>query len=99
MAYDINAALERLENNLAEVESAKNQVEETIATSESLQQIIGRYTATLNSMGKDICKRIRDAAFFFIIMLFTFAATLLKPQNYVSSRTIQKCVEHVSTST
>ena len=46
-----------------------------------------------------LCKRIRDAAFFFIIMLVTFAATLLKPQNYVSSRTIQKCVEHVSTST
>ena len=44
-------------------------------------------------------KRIRDAAFFLIIMLFTFAATLLKSQNYVSSRTIQKCVEHVSTST
>ncbi|WP_419558759.1 hypothetical protein, partial [Prevotella sp.] len=38
-------------------------------------------------------KRIRDAAFFLIIMLVTFAATLLKPQNYVSSRTIQKCVE------
>ncbi|WP_294793709.1 hypothetical protein, partial [Prevotella sp.] len=33
------------------------------------------------------CKRIRDAAFFLIIMLVTFAATLLKPQNYVSSRT------------
>ena len=46
-----------------------------------------------------ISKRIRDAAFFLIIMLVTFAATLLKPQNYVSSRTIQKCVEHVSTST
>ena len=44
-------------------------------------------------------KRIRDAAFFFIIMLVTFAATLLNPQKYVSSRTIQKCVEHVSTST
>ena len=44
-------------------------------------------------------KRIRDAAFFLIIMLVTFAATLLKPQKYVSSRTIQKCVEHVSTST
>ena len=44
-------------------------------------------------------KRIRDAAFFLIIMLFTFAATLLKSQKYVSSRTIQKCVEHVSTST
>ena len=46
-----------------------------------------------------IRKRIRDAAFFLIIMLFTFAATLLKSQNYVSSRTIRKCVEHVSTST
>ena len=46
-----------------------------------------------------LCKRIRDAAFFLIIMFVTFAATLLKPQNYVSSRTIQKCVEHVSTST
>ena len=44
-------------------------------------------------------KRVRDAAFFFIIMLVTFAATLLKPQKYVSRRTIQKCVEHVSTST
>ena len=46
-----------------------------------------------------IGKRVRDAAFFFIIMLVTFAATLLKTQKYVSSRTIQKCVEHVSTST
>ena len=44
-------------------------------------------------------KRIRDAAFFLIIMLVTFAATLLNPQKYVSRRTIQKCVEHVSTST
>ena len=48
---------------------------------------------------KIIRKRVRDAAFFLIIMLVTFAATLLNPQKYVSSRTIQKCVEHVSTST
>ena len=48
---------------------------------------------------KTLRKRVRDAAFFLIIMLVTFAATLLKPQKYVSSRTIQKCVEHVSTST
>ena len=46
-----------------------------------------------------IGKRVRDAAFFLIIMLVTLAATLLKPQKYVSSRTIQKCLEHVSTST
>ena len=53
----------------------------------------------LLEVNKKGCKRIREAAFFLIIMLVTFAATLLKPQNYVSSRTIQKCVEHVSTST
>ena len=55
--------------------------------------------ALLECKSGAIGKRIRDAAFFLIIMLVTFAATLLKPQNYVSSRTIQKCVEHVSTST
>lgn len=60
MAYDINAALERLETNLAEVESAKKQVEETIATSESLQQIIGRYSESLSSMGKDISAFIEE---------------------------------------
>ena len=31
-----------------------------------------------------IGKRVRDAAFFFIIMLVTFAATLLNPQKYVT---------------
>ena len=46
-----------------------------------------------------ISKRVRDAAFFLTIMFVTFAATLIKPQNYVSSRTIRKCVEQVSTST
>lgn len=60
MAYDINAALERLETNLAEVESAKKQVDETIATSESLQQIIGRYSESLSSMGKDISAFIEE---------------------------------------
>ena len=63
-------------------------------------------TRSLGGLKRDNCqltnlqgKRIRDAAFFLIIMLVTFAATLLNPQKYVSSRTIQKCVEHVSTST
>lgn len=60
MAYDINAALERLENNLAGVESAKKQVEETIATSESLQQIIVKYTETFNAMSKDISAYIEE---------------------------------------
>ena len=57
------------------------------------------YSLKAALLQRNSSKRIRDAAFFLIIMLVTFAATLLKPQNYVSSRTIQKCVEHVSTST
>lgn len=60
MAYDINAALERLEKNLSEVESAKKQVEETIATSESLQQIIGRYSDSLVELNSEISKFILE---------------------------------------
>ena len=61
--------------------------------------LLNEKTNELTAIKLDASKRVRDAAFFFIIMLVTFAATLLKPQKYVSSRTIQKCVEHVSTST
>ena len=60
MAYDINAALERLEKNLSEVESAKKQVEETIATRESLQQIIGRYSDSLVELNSEISKFILE---------------------------------------
>lgn len=60
MAYDINAALERLEKNLSEVDSAKNQVEETIATSERLQQIIGSYSDSLDSLYKEISKFVSE---------------------------------------
>ena len=65
----------------------------------NLQYVYGMFHCGLHKMFCFIRKRVRDAALFFIIMLVTFAATLLKPQKYVSSRTIQKCVEHVSTST
>ena len=63
-----------------------------------IQQSLGIRRKSFNQP-QAYSKRVRDAAFFLIIMLVTFAATLLKPQKYVSSRTIQKCVEHVSTST
>ena len=71
---------------------------EVVATSRySINETCALLGITRKTLAK--CKRVRDAAFFLIIMLVTFAATLLKPQKYVSSRTIQKCVEHVSTST
>ena len=64
------------------------------------------FSTKLSMKGEEVLKTYRFFVsvsamqpFFFIIMLVTFAATLLKPQKYVSSRTIQKCGEHVSTST
>ena len=60
MAYDINTALERLEKNLSDVESAKLQVDETIATSESLQQIISRYSESLQSLNSEISTLVAE---------------------------------------
>ena len=37
MAYDINSALERLEKNLKDIDSARQQVEKTITSSNNLQ--------------------------------------------------------------
>lgn len=85
MAYDINAALERLENNLAEVESAKKQVEETIATSESLQQIIGRYTNTLNAMGKISLHLLKRYAIFKISIRLNLVQLLMLLKHLVNA--------------
>ena len=60
MAYDINAALERLEKNLSEVESVQKQVEETTATSESLQQVIGRYSDSLTGLNSEVSDFIAE---------------------------------------
>ena len=39
MAYDISLALERLEKNLQDINSAKKQVEDTINASSQLQNV------------------------------------------------------------
>lgn len=60
MEYDINAALERLEKNLSEVESAKKQVDKTVASSEKLQHVINEYSDFLSSLNKEISKFIDE---------------------------------------
>lgn len=60
MTYDINTALERLERNLSEVASARKQVEEIVATSESLQQIIDQYSVSLSSTNGEISKFVDE---------------------------------------
>jgi len=60
MTYDINTSLERLEKNLLEVDSARKQLEKIIATSNSLQEIIGKYTGSLDVLSKDVSLLISE---------------------------------------
>lgn len=60
MKYDINAALERLENNLKEVDSARLQVEKTITSSDKLNLIIAKYVKSLNALHEDVDSLIKD---------------------------------------
>ena len=50
MPYDINSALERLEQNLKDLDSAKKQVEATVNASDKLQQVVSSYVNTLVSV-------------------------------------------------
>lgn len=60
MAYDINSALERLENNLKDVDSARLQVEKTIASSNNLQSTISSFVKSLNSLHENVENLIAD---------------------------------------
>ena len=50
MAYDINLALERLEKNLQDINSAKEQVEDTINASSQLQNVVNGYVTSVNTV-------------------------------------------------
>lgn len=60
MAYNINEALERLEKNLNDVSSARQQVEETVASSNALQEIITNYVSSLTSIQTEIQRLVSD---------------------------------------
>lgn len=49
MAYDINATLERLEQNLKQLDSARKQVETTVQASEELQNAVAGYVASISN--------------------------------------------------
>ncbi|WP_418855859.1 hypothetical protein [Prevotella sp.] len=54
MAYDINATLERLEQNLKQLDSARKQVETTVQASEELQKAVAGYVASINALVVEI---------------------------------------------
>lgn len=49
MPYDINAALERLEKNLQNLDSARNQVENTVKASAELQSVVSEYVSSVKT--------------------------------------------------
>ncbi len=50
MPYDINAALERLEKNLQDLDSARNQVEKTVKASTELQSVVSEYVSSVKNL-------------------------------------------------
>ncbi len=49
MTHDINSALERLEKNLKDIDSARIQVEKTVSSSNQLQKIANEYISSVKS--------------------------------------------------
>ena len=60
MTYDINSALERLENNLKDIDSARQQVEKTITSSNNLQSTISSFVKSLKFLHGDVENLITD---------------------------------------
>ena len=54
MAHDINAALERLEESLKNIDTARQQVEKTVTSSSSLQQIVSDFIENFQKLSADI---------------------------------------------
>jgi len=54
MAYDINIALQRLEENLQSLDTARNQVKSTVEASGRLQQTISGYLSAINSFVEEV---------------------------------------------
>lgn len=50
MPYDINAALERLEKNLQNLDSARKQVEHTVKASTDLQTVVSEYISSVKTL-------------------------------------------------
>ena len=55
MPYDINTALQRLEQNLNDLTSARQQVEDTVKASSELQETVAEYVSSIETL----CSRLR----------------------------------------
>ena len=54
MPYDINATLERLEQNLKDLDSSRKQVENTVNASNELRQTVSDYVESITNLRNEI---------------------------------------------
>lgn len=64
MPYDINTSLERLEQSLKDIESAKKQVENTVKTSNELQGVVAGYVSSLDSLLTNVKDWVKEISSF-----------------------------------
>src|SRR5574344_1903614 len=64
MPYDINTSLERLEQSLKDIESAKKQVEKTVKTSNELQGVVAGYVSSLDSLLTNVKDWVKEISSF-----------------------------------
>lgn len=64
MPYDINTSLERLEQSLKDIESAKNQVEKTVKTSNELQGVVAGYVSSLDTLLTNVKEWVEEISSF-----------------------------------
>lgn len=50
MPYDINTSLENIEKSLKDIQSAREQVEQTVSTSKNLQSVVSGYATSVESL-------------------------------------------------
>ena len=58
MPYDINATLERLEQNLKDLDSARKQVENTVNASNELRQTVSDYVESITKATETVARRL-----------------------------------------
>lgn len=64
MPYDVNTSLERLEKSLKNIESAKQQVEKIVGTSNELQEVVAGYVSSLDSLLTNVKDWVKEISLF-----------------------------------
>ena len=94
MPYDINTSLERLEQSLKDIQSAKQQVEKTVETSDKLQGVVSKYVSSLDTLLKGVQDWVKEISSFQSSNITDLEKTIEKVR-----KSCDKVIENFTTST